>query len=182
MISPRVKRFRDRSAMGMISFPQDDLAGFEQRFQVRKNLWPSPGNSCNQLRLRALDRVRDREAHGGSDGLQVHGAEAEAFGLEFRPELVAPLELNPLRPVEFENFPRIRYSPIGEEHSPLRPLFPFRLDMHSEPVLFHLLWVGQRGPEFLRSCADKCDVYETALECRAHDSFSSRFFFSVESA
>jgi hypothetical protein len=43
--------------------------------------------------------MRDRESHRGSNGLKVHGAEGKTLGFQLRPELVSPLELNPLRKI-----------------------------------------------------------------------------------
>src|SRR5215813_13775501 len=79
--------------------------------------------------------MREREAHRASNRLKFHGAKGKAFGFQLRLELVLPLELNPLRPLEFKNLSRVRHSPIGKNHLPLCSLLPFRFDVHSEPVL-----------------------------------------------
>src|SRR5579862_5447011 len=121
--------------MRTIRFCQDDLAGLKQRFHVRQNLGPASRNSLNELRLSVLDRMRDRQPNSIAVGLKLDRAESKALGSQLRPELVPPLQLNPLRLLEFENLPRVRHSSIREDHLPLCSGLPFGFDLHSKPVL-----------------------------------------------
>src|SRR6266700_2724710 len=126
--------------------------------------------------------MRDRKPHRSADRLNLKRAEGKGFGLQLWPEFVAPLEPNPLRPLEFENLSGVRHPPVREDHLPLCSRPPFRLDMHSEPVLLHLVGIGQRRPQLFRRRADEGYIDEAALSCLAHDSFPSNSFFSFERA
>ena len=90
--------------------------------------------------------MRYRKPHRIAVGLDLDRTEGKAFSLQLRHELVAPLEPNPLRPVEFENLSGVSNAPIGKDHLPLCSRLPLSLELHTEPVILHLVDIGQRRP------------------------------------
>lgn len=80
----------------------DDLAGLQQRFQVRKDERPAARDGVDQLGVEPVDLVRNGQLHGACHRLDVEGAAARALGLELRVPLVVPADNQATRRIDLE--------------------------------------------------------------------------------
>src|ERR1700757_3884614 len=94
---------------------------------------------------------------------ELDGATRITFGRQLRPKLVSPLQHDPSRTVELDNFPSVGDPPIGKDQLPSRPYPPVGLEVHSKPIFLHEFRGGESSPQLFRRCPDVCHVDETTV-------------------
>src|SRR5215475_10459603 len=146
---------------------QDDRAGLEERFEVRQDLRPAVRDGIDQFGAFTLDAVRSGQFHCVGDGLDLHGAERPALGLELG-LLVAPANAETLRRLKGDDLAGISHAAVGKHELPRSADLPIGLEVGAKPILLREFLARERRPQTLGRCADIGDIDETALACVTH--------------